>query len=233
MTEATVLIVDDEAAIRDMVNITLDTAGFSCLQAENAGDAHGLVIDEHPDVVLLDWMMPGTSGLELLRRLRRDELTAKVPVILLTAKAEEDNMVQGLNSGADDYIVKPFSPRELVARIRSLLRRKEPSVMDQVITVDQLVYDPLSHHASIAGEAIAMGPTEFRLLGFFLTHQERVYSRDQILDHVWGSNTYVDERTVDVHIKRLRSALSLADQSRFIQTVRGSGYRFSQKLLNK
>jgi two-component system phosphate regulon response regulator PhoB len=233
MTEATVLIVDDEAAIRDMVNIALDTAGFNCLQAENAGDAHGLIIDKHPDVVLLDWMMPGTSGLELMRRLRRDELTAMIPVILLTAKAEEDNMVQGLNSGADDYIAKPFSPRELVARIHALLRRKDPNASDQPISVDQLLYDPISHHASIGGKAITMGPTEFRLLGFFLTHQERVYSRDQILDHVWGSNTYVDERTVDVHIKRLRSVLSLADQSRFIQTVRGAGYRFSQKLVNE
>lgn len=233
MTEATVLIVDDEAAIRDMVNIALDTAGFTCLQAENAGRAHAVIIDEHPDVVLLDWMMPGTSGLELLRRLRRDELTADVPVIMLTAKAEEDNMVQGLNSGADDYLVKPFSPRELIARIQALLRRNTLNATDQPITVDQLVYDPVSHHASIAGKTLAMGPTEFRLLGFFLTHQERVYSRDQILDHVWGSNAYVDERTVDVHIKRLRSVLSLADQARFIQTVRGAGYRFSQKLLNE
>lgn len=232
MTETSVLIVDDEASIRDMVSIVLDTAGIKCLQAENAGEAHGLIVDENPDVVLLDWMMPGTSGLELLRRLRRDELTANVPVIMLTAKAEEDNMVQGLNSGADDYISKPFSPRELIARINALLRRKDPCAGDEPITVDQLVYDPLSHHASIAGKSIAMGPTEFRLLGFFLTHQERVYSRDQILDHVWGSNAYVDERTVDVHIKRLRSALSLADQSRFIQTVRGTGYRFSQKLVN-
>ena len=233
MTEATVLIVDDEAAIRDMVNIALDTAGFTCLHAENAGQAHAVIIDERPDVVLLDWMMPGTSGLELLRRLRRDELTADVPVIMLTAKAEEDNMVQGLNSGADDYLAKPFSPRELIARIQALLRRNTLNATEQPITVDQLVYDPVSHHASIAGKTLAMGPTEFRLLGFFLTHQERVYSRDQILDHVWGSNSYVDERTVDVHIKRLRSVLSLADQARFIQTVRGAGYRFSQKLLNE
>ncbi len=233
MTEATVLIVDDEAAIRDMVNIALDAAGFNCLQAENAGEAHAIIIDESPDVVLLDWMMPGTSGLELLRRLRRDELTATVPVIMLTAKAEEDNMIQGLDSGADDYIAKPFSPRELIARIRALLRRKDPHASDQPITVDQLVYDPVSHHASIAGLTIAMGPTEFRLLGFFLTHQERVYSRSQILDQVWGSNTYVDERTVDVHIKRLRNVLSVADQARFIQTVRGAGYRFSQKLVNE
>ena len=233
MTEATVLIVDDEQAIRDMVSIVLDTAGFRYLQAENASDAHALILDETPDVVLLDWMMPGTSGLELLRRLRRDELTEKIPVIMLTAKVEEDNMVQGLNSGADDYIAKPFSPRELVARIQALLRRKDPDDIDQVIEVDQLIYDPISHHASIAGQSLTMGPTEFRLLGFFLTHQERVYSRAQILDHVWGSNTYVDERTVDVHIKRLRHALSLADQARFIQTVRGAGYRFSQKLVGE
>lgn len=233
MSEGTVLIVDDESNIRDMVNIALDTAGFTCLQAENAGEAHALILDEKPDVVLLDWMMPGTSGLELLRRLRRDELTAETPVIMLTAKTEEDNTVQGLNAGADDYISKPFSPRELVARIKALMRRRDPQGSDQPIKVDQLVYDPVSHHASIAGKPVAMGPTEFKLLGFFLTHQERVYSREQILDHVWGSNTYVDERTVDVHIKRLRSALSVADQARFIQTVRGAGYRFSQKLVGE
>jgi len=233
LTEATVLIVDDEPAIRDMVDIALNTAGFECLQAANAGEAHAVIIDKTPDLVLLDWMMPGTSGLELLRRLRRDELTAKIPIIMLTAKAEEDNMVQCLNSGADDYISKPFSPRELVARIHALLRRKDPADADQAIEVDQLHYDPVSHHATIEGKPIAMGPTEFRLLGFFLTHQERVYSRGQILDHVWGSNTYVDERTVDVHIKRLRNALSLADQARFIQTVRGAGYRFSQKLVGE
>ncbi|RLA41734.1 MAG: phosphate regulon transcriptional regulatory protein PhoB [Gammaproteobacteria bacterium] len=231
MAESTILIVDDESAIRDMVTVALEMAGYRCLQAENARDAHALIIDESPDLVLLDWMMPETSGLELLRRLRRDELTAKLPVIMLTAKAEEDNMIQGLDSGADDYMSKPFSPRELIARIKSTLRRQGAQNQEESITVDGLLFDPISHHVSINGKALSMGPTEFRLLSFFLSHQDRVYSRDQILDHVWGGNVYMDERTVDVHIRRLRKALSIDKHERFIQTVRGAGYRFSQTLV--
>lgn len=229
MTQKTVLIVDDEAAIRDMVATALDVAGFDCLQASNAQDAHAAIINYNPDLVLLDWMMPGTTGLELIRLLKRKELTANVPVIMLTAKAEEDSKITGLDAGADDYLAKPFSPRELIARIRALLRRVAPEIPDEVIRVDQLEYDPASHRVSIAGEPIEIGPTEFRLLGFFLTHQERVYSRDQILDHVWGGNVYMDERTVDVHIRRLRKALAPANHDRFVQTVRGAGYRFSTR----
>ncbi|MGB5098136.1 MAG: phosphate regulon transcriptional regulator PhoB [Porticoccaceae bacterium] len=228
MADASILVVDDEPAIRDMIAVALEVAGFECLRAENARAAHALIIDKQPDLVLLDWMMPETSGLELLRRLRRDELTANLPVILLTAKTEEDNQVQGLDSGADDYITKPFSPRALIARIRALLRRREQGASDSPIEVQGLVYDPASHHVTRAGVPVAMGPTEYRLLGFFLTHQDRVYSRDQILSHVWGGNVYMDERTVDVHIRRLRKALGNHD--RFIQTVRGAGYRFSEKL---
>ena len=231
MADARILVVDDEPAIRDMIAVALEVAGFECLRAENARVAHALIIDQQPDLVLLDWMMPETSGLELLRRLRRDELTAHLPVILLTAKAEEDNQVQGLDSGADDYISKPFSPRALIARIRALLRRRELDVGEAPIEVQGLVYDPVSHHVTCAGMPVAMGPTEFRLLGFFLTHQDRVYSRDQILSHVWGGNVYMDERTVDVHIRRLRKALGGHD--RFIQTVRGAGYRFSEKLADR
>ncbi|MBL4781411.1 MAG: phosphate regulon transcriptional regulator PhoB [Porticoccaceae bacterium] len=230
MAEATILIVDDESSIRDMVAVALEVAGYHCLQADNARSAHATIIDESPDLVLLDWMMPETSGLELLRRLRREELTAKLPVIMLTAKSEEDNMVQGLDSGADDYMSKPFSPRELIARIKSTLRRHDGQVQEEPIQVEGLLFDPISHHVSINGQALAMGPTEFRLLSFFLSHQERVYSRDQILDHVWGGNVYMDERTVDVHIRRLRKALSIDSHERFVQTVRGAGYRFSQKL---
>lgn len=229
MTQQTVLIVDDEDAIRDMVATALDAAGFDCLQASNAQEAHAAIINHNPDLVLLDWMMPGTSGLELIRRLKRNELTAKVPVIMLTAKVEEDSKITGLDAGADDYLAKPFSPRELIARIRALLRRVAPTVPDEAIRIDQLEYDPASHRVSIAGQPVDIGPTEFRLLGFFLTHQERVYSRDQILDHVWGGNVYMDERTVDVHIRRLRKALSLEGQDRFVQTVRGAGYRFSTR----
>ena len=230
MTEQTVLIIDDEAAIRDMVGIALEAAGFRSLQAENARDGHALIIDEEPDLVLLDWMMPQTSGVELLRRLRRDELTEKIPVIMLTAKTDEDNLVQGLDSGADDYVTKPFSPRELIARTRAVLRHKAPRIPEEVIHVEGMVYDPISHHITIGGKAVSMGPTEFRLLGFFLTHQDRVYSRDQILDHVWGGNVYMDERTVDVHIRRLRKALSIDGHDQLIQTVRGAGYRFSTRL---
>ena len=229
MSDACILIVDDEPAIRDMVAVALEVAGFKCLRAENARTAYTLIIDEQPDLVLLDWMMPETSGIELLRRLRRDELTSELPVILLTAKAEEDNLVQGLNAGADDYVTKPFSPRELIARVRALLRRRDLGRQEEPIRVQGLMYDPISHHVSIDGAPVAMGPTEFRLLGFFLTHQDRVYSRDQILNHVWGGNVYMDERTVDVHIRRLRKALG--DHDKLVQTVRGAGYRFSEKLV--
>ena len=233
MSNKTILVVDDEPAIRDMISAALDVAGYDCLQAENAQQAHGMIIDEQPDLVLLDWMMPGTSGIELIRRLQRDELTKNVPVILLTAKVAEDNMVQGLESGADDYITKPFSPRALIARISAVLRRSEAELPQEPIQVNQLLFDPVSHRVTIAGEPITMGPTEFRLLSFFLTHQERVYSRDQILDHVWGGNVYMDERTVDVHIRRLRKAISLEGHDRFIQTVRGAGYRFSTKVVDE
>lgn len=228
MSEASVLIVDDEAAIRDMVAAALEVAGFQCLRADSARTAYALIVDEQPDLLLLDWMMPEVSGIEFLRRLRRDERTTELPVILLTAKAEEDNLVQGLDAGADDYVTKPFSPRELIARVRALLRRRDLGQQDAPVHVQDLVYDPISHHVSIRGQAVAMGPTEFRLLGFFLTHQDRVYSRDQILNHVWGGNVYMDERTVDVHIRRLRKALG--DHDRLVQTVRGAGYRFSEKL---
>ena len=175
-------------------------------------------------------MMPGTTGLELLRRLKRDELTEKIPVIMLTAKAEEDSKIYGLDSGADDYISKPFSPRELVSRVKAVLRRVGREDLDEPISVGELVFDPVSHKVTISGGSVNLAPTEFRLLQFFLTHQERVYSRDQILDYVWGSNVYLDERTVDVHIRRLRKAISVAGHENYVQTVRGAGYRFSTKL---
>ena len=227
MSDKTILVVDDELAIREMINTALDVAGFKCIQAANAQEAHSKIIDYRPDLVLLDWMMPGTTGIELVRRLKRDELTATVPIIMLTAKVTEDNMVQGLEVGADDYVTKPFSPRALIARIKSVLRRTDPSIEEDSLTVGKLVFDSVSHRVSINGEPVSMGPTEFKLLHFFITHQERVYSRDQILDHVWGGNVYMDERTVDVHIRRLRKAIALDGHDRFIQTVRGAGYRFS------
>lgn len=230
MSNRSILIVDDESAIRDMLRVALEMADYRCLEADNAKLAHSLIIDEKPDLVLLDWMMPGTSGIELARRLKRDEVTAGIPLIMLTAKGEEDNKIQGLEVGADDYITKPFSPRELVARLKAVLRRTDPKAAGGPIEVDNLCLDPTSHRVTINSQPVEMGPTEYRLLEFFLTHQERAYTRGQLLDHVWGGNVYVEERTVDVHIRRLRKALSVDDHDRFIQTVRGTGYRFSTKV---
>ena len=227
MAARTILIVDDESAIRDMLRVALEMADYECLEASNAQEAHSLIIDRRPDLVLLDWMMPGTSGLELTRRLKQDDLTAQVPIILLTAKGEEDNKIQGLEVGADDYITKPFSPRELVARLKAVLRRTDPLAGAEPIRVRGLCLDPSSHRVTIHGESVDLGPTEYRLLEFFLTHQERVYTRSQLLDHVWGGNVYVEERTVDVHIRRLRKVLSIDNHEQLVQTVRGTGYRFS------
>ena len=230
MPRHTILVVDDETSIREMLVISLESAGYNVLQAENAKTAHSLVLDKHPDLILLDWMMPVTTGLELIRRLKRDEMTDHIPVIMLTAKAEESSKISGLDSGADDYIAKPFSPRELLSRVKAILRRVSREELKDTIVVGDLEFDPLEHRISIAGNLINLAPTEFRLLQFFLTHQERVYSRDQILDYVWGKNVYLDERTVDVHIRRLRKAISVAGHDDYVQTVRGAGYRFSTQL---
>ncbi|MDY6840785.1 MAG: phosphate regulon transcriptional regulator PhoB [Pseudomonadota bacterium] len=228
MTGKTVLIVDDEAPIREMIAVALEMADYDYLEAEDAREAHALIVDKHPDLVLLDWMLPGTSGVELARRLKKEEATADIPIIMLTAKVEEDNKIQGLEVGADDYITKPFSPRELVARLKAVLRRATPPGVDSPIEVEGLTLDPAGHRVTIQGGALTMGPTEYRLLQFFMTHQERVYTRSQLLDQVWGGNVYVEERTVDVHIRRLRKALG--DQyDHLIQTVRGTGYRFSTR----
>ena len=232
MPKHTILLVDDEMAIRTMLCVALEAAGYNVLQAENAQQAHGIIIDRSPDLVLLDWMMPGTTGLELLRRLKRDELTEKTPVIMLTAKAEEDSKISGLDAGADDYIAKPFSPRELISRVKAILRRIGRDELKAPICVGEMVFDPVGHRVTIANDPIDLGPTEYRLLQFFLTHQERVYSRDQILDYVWGGNVYLDERTVDVHIRRLRKAISVAGHENYVQTVRGAGYRFSTQIQN-
>lgn len=229
MTGRKILVVDDESAIRDMLRVALEMADHEVLEAANAQEAHSLVIDQRPDLVLLDWMMPGTSGLELARRLKRDEVTADLPIIMLTAKGEEDNKIQGLDVGADDYITKPFSPRELLARLKAVLRRTDPPGAATPIQVQGLCLDPVSHRITIHDQPIDMGPTEYRLLEFFLTHQERAYTRGQLLDHVWGGNVYLEERTVDVHIRRLRKALTVDGHEELIQTVRGTGYRFSTR----
>ena len=228
MTAKTVLIVDDEAPIREMIAVALEMADYRVLEADSAQAAHAMVVDHQPDLVLLDWMMPGTSGIELARRLKREEGTADLPIIMLTARGEEDNKIQGLEAGADDYITKPFSPRELVARLKAVLRRATPQGVEDAVEIDGLVLDPVSHRVSVDGRSLEMGPTEYRLLQFFMTHQERAYTRGQLLDQVWGGNVYVEERTVDVHIRRLRKALGEPHQQ-LIQTVRGTGYRFSAK----
>ncbi len=228
-TEATILVVDDEAAIRDMVKLSLDVAGFRVLEAADVRTAHAQVVDQRPDLVLLDWMLPGTSGIEFLRRLRRDEATREVPVIMLTARTEEDNKLVGLEGGADDYITKPFSPRELVARIKAVLRRVDGAGHEPV-EIAGVRLDPASHRVCLGGQPVHLGPTEFKLLQFFMTHPDRVFTRTQLLDQVWGGNVYVEERTVDVHIRRLRKALEVPggqDYAWLVQTIRGSGYRFS------
>ncbi|MFB9886343.1 phosphate regulon transcriptional regulator PhoB [Balneatrix alpica] len=229
MTDKKVLIVDDEAPIREMIAVALEMAGYQCMEAENTSKAHALIVDEKPDLMLLDWMLPGTSGIEFCRRLKRDQFTAEIPIIMLTAKGDEDNKIQGLEAGADDYITKPFSPRELVARLKAVLRRATPQGMEEPVEVDGLLLDPVSHRVTSHGKQLEMGPTEYRLLHFFMTHPERAYSRGQLLDQVWGGNVYVEERTVDVHIRRLRKALGEAHEH-LIQTVRGTGYRFSNKV---
>tara|TARA_R110000772_G_scaffold58539_7_gene132727 strand:- start:9484 stop:10194 length:711 start_codon:yes stop_codon:yes gene_type:complete len=231
MNERQVLIVDDEFAIRDMLRMALEIAGYRCLEAENIQDAFTLIVDERPDMVLLDWMLPGGSGLELLRRLKRTDTTRDVPVIMLTAKTAEDNVIQGLDVGADDYITKPFAPRELIARIKALMRRSAGGDGQDRIQVAELVLDGESRRIFLLDEPIDMGPTEFNLLQFFMSHPERAYTRSQLLDQVWGANVYVEERTVDVHIRRLRKALQTpqADYSDLVQTVRGTGYRFSAR----
>lgn len=228
MSDKTVLIVDDEAPIREMIAVALEMADYRCLEAGNVKDAHTLIIDQKPDLILLDWMLPGASGIEFARRLKRDESTGEIPIIMLTAKADEDNKIQGLEVGADDYITKPFSPRELVARLKAVLRRTTPQGVETAIEIDGLKLDPVCHRVTAEGQELSMGPTEYKLLQFFMTHQDRVYTRGQLLDQVWGGNVYVEERTVDVHIRRLRKALGERHDN-LVQTVRGAGYRFSTK----
>jgi len=226
MPGRTVLIVDDEAASRKKIMIALEMAGFICIEASNSHEALIEIVDHQPDMVLLEWMLPGTNGIELARRLRRNENTTELPIIMLSAKADEDNKIHGLEVGADDYIVKPFSPRELVARVKGVLRRTNPQGIDSKVEVEGLLLDPVSHRVSSHNESIKLGPTEYKLLQFFMTHQNRAYTRPQLLDQVWGGNVYVEDRTVDVHIRRLRK--SLGNQHDYlVQTVRGTGYRFS------
>jgi two-component system phosphate regulon response regulator PhoB len=223
-----ILVVEDEQAIREMVGFALKKAGFLFDEVADAEQALLSIAARPPDLILLDWMLPGMSGVDLARRLRREELTAGVPIILLTARVEESDRVHGLEVGADDYVTKPFSPRELIARIHAVLRRSYASLSeDRQLEFDGLSLDPIGHRVQANGELLGLAPTEFRLLHFFMSNPDRVYSREQLLDHVWGRGVFVEERTVDVHIRRLRKALAVRGHDRFIQTVRGAGYRFS------
>lgn len=226
-----VLVVDDDPGIREMLRFVLGTAGFACLEAADIQEAYWQITDQPPDIVLLDWMLPGGSGVELLQRLRKDEATQSLPVIMLTAKTDEDNIVQGLDLGAHDYVTKPFSPKELLARMRAVIRHRDNGEDQTEHRVGELILQADSRRVSVASNDIEIGPTEFKLLHFFMTHPERAFSRAQILDRIWGANVYVQERTVDVHIRRLRKLLQTEDvaYSNLIQTVRGTGYRFSPR----
>jgi two-component system phosphate regulon response regulator PhoB len=226
MTQKKILVVEDERSIRDMLAFNLGRAGYAVAGAGDGREARAAIADGFPDVVLMDWMLPDISGLELTRQLKRDPETREIPIIMVTARAEEDDRVRGLDGGADDYIVKPFSPRELLARIRAALRRNGPGE-DEVFRFGELTLDAASHEVRVGSAEIALGPTEYRLLEFFLRHPERAYTRGQLLDAVWGRDAVVEERTVDVHIRRLRVALEPGGHDRLVQTVRGHGYRFS------
>ncbi|NHA15318.1 phosphate regulon transcriptional regulator PhoB [Thioalkalivibrio sp. XN279] len=230
MTAKQILIVEDEKPIRDMIAFGLKRAGYEVREAEDCKTARIQVADQAPDLVLADWMLPDMSGLELTRLLKKDPATKDVPVIMLTARAEEEDKIRGLEGGADDYITKPFSPRELLARIKAVMRRHGADDEDEVYTLGGLTLNAASHRVTAGEEVVSLGPTEFRLLKFFITHPERVYSRAQLLDRVWGGNVYVEERTVDVHIRRLRKALEPSGCDCLVQTVRGAGYRFSEQV---
>ncbi|MCJ8316252.1 phosphate regulon transcriptional regulator PhoB [Idiomarina sp.] len=224
-----ILIVEDEAPIREMLSFVMEQHGYQAVEAHDFDAAVSKIAEPYPDMVLLDWMLPGGSGIQLAKKIKGDDFTRNIPIIMLTARGEEEDKIKGLEVGADDYITKPFSPKELMARMRAVFRRVAPTVLDEPLEVEGLKLDPVSHRISVGDNSVDMGPTEFKLLHFFMTHPERVYSREQLLDHVWGTNVYVEDRTVDVHIRRLRKALAEHGYDRLIQTVRGVGYRFSSR----
>lgn len=226
----TILVVEDEAAIREMLNFSLGRAGFDVHEAADARQAQDMINQQVPDLILLDWMLPGTSGVDLAQKIRHNTRTRELPIILLTARGEEENKIKGLEAGADDYVTKPFSTQELIARIRAVLRRTVNPISEDIIKIGELSLDTVSHRVMVQETPVDLGPTEFRLLHFFMSHAERVFSRSQLLDQVWGNNVYIEERTVDVHIRRLRRALETYGCDKYIQTVRGAGYRFSEQV---
>lgn len=222
-----ILIVDDEPAIRQMLGFTLAGDGYACTEAGDIEQARNALARQPPDLILLDWMLPGISGVDFARRLKRDATTRDIPIILVTAKGDEEDKVKGLDSGADDYVTKPFATRELLARVRALLRRTRAPVEPEIIEVGGIRLDDRTHRVMIDDQPLELSPTEFRLMHFFVSHPERVYTRTQLLDAVWGEGAYIEERTVDVHIRRLRKILARHGKDRLIQTVRSFGYRFS------
>ena len=224
-----ILVIEDEAPIREMISFILDNNGFNPVEAEDFDSAMNKISEPYPDLILLDWMLPGGTGVKLAKSLKRNEYTRNIPIIMLTARSDESDKVQGFEAGVDDYVTKPFSPKELIARIKAVIRRVSPTSLEEPIEYHGLVLVPVAHRVSINDKSKDLGPTEFRLLHFFMSHPERVYSREQLLDNVWGTNVYVEDRTVDVHIRRLRKAITGYGHENFIQTVRGSGYRFSGK----
>ena len=227
--KANILIVEDESPILELLALNISQAGYNPLRAISAEHAEKLISEALPDIILLDWMLPGMSGIDFAKKLRGNALTKAIPIIMLTARSDELDKVKGLEVGADDYITKPFSPRELNARIKAVLRRKSPELTEDLLTINGLELDPVSHRVTGNNKPLEMGPTEFRLLHFFMSNPERVYSRSQLLDKVWGSQIFIEDRTVDVHIRRLRNILAQSQHENLIQTVRGSGYRLSTK----
>jgi len=225
-----ILVVEDEAAIREMISFALEQNGFNAIEAGDIEQALTKIHEPYPDLILLDWMLPGGTGVSLAKKLKQNEYTRNIPIIMLTARSDEDDKVKGFDAGVDDYVTKPFSPKELIARIKAVIRRVAPTSLEEEVDFHGLKLDPVTHRVAINGNSLDLGPTEFRLLHFFMTHTERVYSREQLLDNVWGTNIYVEDRTVDVHIRRLRKAISGEGHEDFVQTVRGAGYRFSSKL---
>lgn len=222
----TILVVEDEPAIQELLTVNLKHNGFLVVRAGSAEEAESVIRAALPDLIVLDWMLPGQSGVFLAKKLRAEERTRELPIIMLTARVHEEDKVLGLEAGADDYITKPFSPKELVARVRAVLRRRQPHLAGDVVEIGTLSLNPSTHRVIAAGAPVELGPTEFRLLLFFMSHPERVYSRAQLLDDVWGDHVFIEERTVDVHIRRLRAALEPTGEHERIETVRGAGYRF-------
>ena len=225
---ANILIVEDEESILELIAINLHQAGFNPIRSLNAEYAENLIREALPDLIILDWMLPGMSGVEFAKRVRGNPNTKNIPIIMLTAKSDESNKLKGLDTGADDYMTKPFSPKELIARIKAVLRRKSPELVDEPISIKGFTLDPNKHLLQYNDKTITIGPTEFKLLNFFMKNPDRVFSRNQILDKIWGNKSDIDDRTVDVHIKRLRDTLKISGQESLIKTIRGIGYRLSE-----